>query len=107
MSRIPAPVNRSERGELIEQLLVSSHDGETEELRRLGQAHRIQVRRLVQAQAGGPEDRARDVALAGVPHDVLRPSWPGQHAAADPGQHHDQLPPIGHFRPCPPSNPEV
>ena len=53
------------------------------------------------SQAGGSEDRARDVALAGVPHDVLRPAWPGQHAAADPGQHHDQLPPIGHFPPLP------
>lgn len=100
-SRIPAPVDRAERGELVEQQLVAGDDGETEELRRLGQTHRLQVLRLVQAQPGGSEDRARNVALAGVPHHVLRPAWPGQHAAANPGQHHDQLPPIGHQCPCP------
>ena len=98
--RIAAPVDRAERGELVEQPLVPGHDGEAEELRRLSQAERVQVRRLVDAQPVEPEDHARDVTLAGIPHDVVGPPRPRQHAAADPGQHDDQLLPVGHRAPC-------
>lgn len=81
---ITAPIDDAELRELVEQLLVAGHDGEPEELRRLSQPQRLQVRRLFDAHPIRPEDEIRDVAPSRVPHNVPSALASGEHAATDP-----------------------
>ena len=90
VSRVAAPVDNAERGELVGSVSPSgSRCGATSMLIRSG-------RKTTPAIS----------PLAGIPHDVVGPSRPGQHTAADPGQHNNQLLPDGHRAPCTrPGNP--